>query len=86
MAQQRRGTPVLHHGSSVRCQFTVDGTHYNLVGFVRGKVEGDPDKVRVDIICPVTSSEDLLESPITFARVLQHGDEGEHATFRYANE
>lgn len=84
--------PVLHQGSAVRCQFTIDGTHHNLTGFVRHGVQGDPDKLLVDIITPPavadenSGADNLLHTPVTFGRVLQHGDEGEHATFRYANE
>lgn len=85
-------TPHLHTGSAVVCQFTIDGTHHKLTGFVRHGISGDPDKLAVDILVPPnldddrTGQKNLLQSPVTFGRVLQHGDENEHATLRYVGE
>ena len=84
-----------HHlnvpGGVVVTQWVFDGKHVDLNGIARAHApSGDPDKVLVDILVPShyddnnTGEKNLLDSPVTFGRELQHGTG--HATFRYVGE
>ncbi len=76
----------LHIGSQVIQQVEIDGHHHDLVAFVTELPhEGaDPDKVKLVVLSPFTSSENLLAHGVNFGIVSQHGDK--HGTFRYADE
>ncbi len=76
----------LYVGSSVVAQFTLDGVKHRYPGLVSGHVKGDPDKLRVNLVGTPNDAENLLTDPVTKNRVMQHGDKGEHATFRYVGE
>lgn len=78
----------LHVGSTVVAQFTIDGKHHLFPAQVTHLPQpgGDPDKVQVSFLCNISDEENLLESPVTFNRTMQHGAKGRHATFRLVGE
>ena len=80
--------PALHIGSTVRQQYKIEGKRHDFIGLVEElpKPGADPDKVKLLVHSTVHSPENLLTVGWNSGIVSQHGDENEHATFRYATE
>lgn len=80
----------LHIGSKVIQQYRNvednEGKDFDMVAFVTHLPHpgGDPDKVQLVVLSPITSQANNLANGLNFSVTSQHGDK--HGTFRYFGE